>query len=100
MSPDGLYSFLARANAPEWSTDHVAGKRYELIVFVRESSEETAKIRFRRAIGDAGWTFPEIQEIAKIDGRMKLEKVERLGLDQAMRTAIKAGTAIVVFKNP
>jgi hypothetical protein len=55
---------------------------------------------FRKTVDDVGWKFPEIQEIAKVDGKMKLRKVEQLGLDQAMRTAIKTGSAIVVFEKP
>ena len=88
------------ATAPDGSDKHAAGKRYELIVFVREHSMEDAKAAARKAISRSGWQFPEVKEVAQIDGKMKLVKARTLNLEEAMRTAAKYGSSIVVFDKP
>ena len=95
-----IFSFLVQATAPDQSDKYVAGKRYELIVFVREYSMDDAKPVVRQAISRAGWQFPEIREAMQVDGKTKLTKLNNLNLEDALRTAAKHGCSIVAFDKP
>jgi hypothetical protein len=96
--PPTLFSFLVHATAPDGSEKYTPGRRYELIVFVREYSIDGAKPAARTAISRAGWQFPEIKEVAQIDGKMKLSKARNL--EEPMRTAARYGSSIVAFDKP
>jgi hypothetical protein len=69
MSPkSALFSFLKKATAPE-GTKYIAGRRYELIIFVRHFSLDDAKAVARGVISKMDWTFPEVMEAAQVDGK-------------------------------
>lgn len=92
-----LFSFLMKATAPE-GTKYVAGRRYEMIVFVRHISLEKARFVTRDVLAQLNWAFPEVIEAAQLDGKMKVGKLNSLNLEQAVRAAATAGHSIVVFE--
>src|SRR5579883_3489475 len=96
MGSSSLFSFLVKATAPD-GTKYDAGRRYELIVFVRQDSMKDAKVDAREALSKARWSFPEVLEAAQVDGKMVLSKFEKLNLADAVKTAAKQGHSIVVF---
>ena len=95
-SASALFSFLIKAAAPE-GTKYIAGRRYEMIVFVRHISMDEAKSVARNVIAKLAWTFPEVMEAAQLDGQMKLKKLKDLNLEQAIRAAATNGHSVVIF---
>jgi len=95
-SASALFSFLIKATAPE-GTKYIAGRRYEMIVFVRHISMDEAKVVARNVIGKLAWTFPEVIEAAQLDGQMYLKKLKGLNLQDGVITAAKQGHSVVIF---
>lgn len=91
-----LFSFLIKATAPE-GTKYVAGRRYEMIVFVRHLSMDEAKSVARNVIEKLAWMFPEVVEAAQLDGQMELKKAKGQNIEAAIMAAAKQGHSVVVF---
>ena len=96
-SGSAMFSFLIRATAPG-QTKYVAGRRYELMMFVRHISLDEAKSVVRNVLSRLGWEFPEVVEAVQMDGKMTLKKLKNLTLEDAIRAAAKQGHSIVVFE--
>lgn len=95
-----IFSFLVEATPPEGAQNYSETKRYGLIVFVRANTDEDARPIARTAIAKVGWRFPEVKEIARLDGKTKLTKYSRMNLEGAIRAAARGGYSVVVYDEP